>query len=86
MESKVRSREYYPSNINGTKIVNAISGLAYNDKVGSYNEKKYFRVLDCKGNVDEKGYKLSPKMYNPTSNKLFYDNEEEYLKHLKMRT
>jgi len=78
-------REYFPSNINGMRILNAATGIAYDDFVGSTNEKKYFRVLDSTGKINKNGYKLPQGCYNPTSNKLFYDSYEEWQRHNKMR-
>lgn len=78
-------REYFPSNINGMRILNAVTGIAYDDTVGSKNEENYFRVLDSTGNINKDGYKLPQGCYNPTSNKLFYDSREEWERHNKMR-
>ena len=78
-------RQYYPSNIEGTRIVNAITGIAYDDLVGSKKELDYFRVLDSSGKVNSMGYKLPFNYYNPNSNKLFYETKEEWEKHSRMR-
>ena len=43
LDSKYNLREYFPSNLNGAKIINAISGISYPDYVGSKEEAKYFR-------------------------------------------
>ena len=41
---------YYPSNIQGTKIRNAVTGQTYdNCYVGSLAEKNFFRVIDSTG-------------------------------------
>ena len=32
--------EYYPSNIVNSRIINALSGIVYDDKVGSKKEKR----------------------------------------------
>ena len=74
-------REYYPSNIIGSNIVNACDGFVYPDLVGSKGETKYFRVIDATGRVDETGKRLGQNANNPQSNKLFYNNKEEYLRH-----
>ena len=78
-------RQYYPSNIEGTRIMNAISGMAYDDLVGTKSELNYFRVLDSTGNINSMGYKLPYGYYNSDSNKLFYENKEEWEKHTRMR-
>ena len=46
---------YYPSNIHGTKIRNAITGKQYTSFVGSKDEKKFFRVIDATGLYDGNG-------------------------------
>ena len=71
--------EYYPSNIVGASIVNAVTGKPY-DKcyVGTIAEKKFFRVIDASGLCNSNGIKTYK---NNTSNKLFYDNREQYMKH-----
>ncbi len=78
----LKVHHYYPSNINGMRIQNAITGVLYNDVVGSHAEINYFRVIDSSCKFDDKGYKLEPNCYNYTSNKLFYDNREEWEKHI----
>ena len=77
--------EYYPSNIVNSRIINAISGIVYDDKVGSKKENNYFRVIESSGRFNQEGFKLPPGCYNPNSNKLFYEDKEEWLRHLKMR-
>lgn len=68
---------YYPSNVVGSFIVNAETGIYYKDcKVGSIEEKKFFRVIDSTG-THNNGLKVSGNY----SNKLFYDNYEQYYKH-----
>jgi len=78
-------REYFPSNINGMRILNAVTGIAYDDTVGSKNETNYFRVLDTTGRINNKGYKLPQGCYNPSTNKLYYDSSEEWMRHTKTR-
>ena len=69
--------EYYPSNINGLLIVNAITGIPYSNMyVGTKNELNFFRVIDSTGNYDNTGRKLNGKT---TPNKLFFDNKEQYI-------
>ena len=76
---------YYPSNIVGSRIINAMSGVAYDSKVGSNDEKIYFRVIESSGRFNHHGFKLPNGCYNPNSNKLFYDSKDEWIRHLKMR-
>ena len=61
--------KYYPSNELGRNIVNAITGIPYkNCKVGSIDEKKFFRVIDSTGIYDKNGNKC---FGNNSNNKLF---------------
>ena len=78
-------RVYYPSNVNGMRILNAVTGLAYDDIVGSKNEINYFRVIDSSGRINNNGYKLPQGCYNPSTNKLYYDNRDEWVRHAKDR-
>jgi hypothetical protein len=72
--------DYYPSNIVGSYIINAATGIPYkNSKVGSLKEKNYYRVIDSSGLYNEHGFKTYG---NTTPNKLFYDNQEQYIKHM----
>lgn len=77
--------DFYPSNIVNSRIVNALSGMAYDDKVGSKEEVNYFRVIESSGKYNHEGFKLPHGCYNPNSNKLFYETKEEWNRHLKMR-
>tara|TARA_Y100000591_G_scaffold331053_1_gene363789 strand:- start:3 stop:275 length:273 start_codon:yes stop_codon:yes gene_type:complete len=77
--SKVRSPDYYPSNIVGLNIVNACTGSVYkNCKVGSIQEKNFYRVIDSSGYYNTNGFRSHG---NITPNKLFYDNQEQYIEH-----
>tara|TARA_B100000902_G_scaffold510_1_gene619 strand:+ start:187 stop:453 length:267 start_codon:yes stop_codon:yes gene_type:complete len=67
---------YYPSNIQGTLIRNAITGNAYeNCFVGSKSENNFFKVIDSTGNYDEKGKKTRG---NVNPNKLFFEDYDEF--------
>ena len=71
--------QYYPSNIVGTTIVNAISGKSYTGcYVGSLHEKQFFKVIDVSGYYNTSGRKT---FGNNTRNKLFYDSYEQYKRH-----
>jgi hypothetical protein len=70
---------YYPSNIIGSLIVNAETGIPYkNCRVGSIEEQQFFRVIDSTGYCNSNGVKT---FGNSISNKLFYDNYNQYIKH-----
>ena len=71
--------QYYPSNIIGTTIVNAVSGRPYiGCYVGSFHEKQFFKVIDVSGYYNTSGTKT---FGNNIPNKLFYDNYAQYKKH-----
>ena len=68
--------KYYPSNIHGSKIKNAITGKTYdNCYVGSESEKNFYRVIDSTGNYNIEGSKTRG---NKSPNKLFFESYEEF--------
>ena len=67
---------YYPSNITGQKIQNALTGEIYPYYVGSINETLFFRCIDVTGKYNTNGKKTYG---NTTPNKLFFKSKEEYL-------
>ena len=72
---------YYPSNIVGSKIVNAVTGKSYDYLVGSKEETNFYRVIDSTGNYDMNGkYNKA----NRTPNKLFFNDEQQYLDFVKL--
>ena len=73
--------KYYPSNIVGKKIVNALNGKTYESLVGSKDEVNFYRVIDSTGNYDSNGRRHNG---HRTPNKLFFDNEEQYLEYTKL--
>lgn len=71
--------EYFPSNIVGTTIVNAVTGKPYEKcYVGSKSENIFFRVIDTSGYCNQDGVKTRG---SRTPNKLFYDSKEQYIEH-----
>ena len=72
---------YYPSNIVGNKIVNAVTGKSYDYLVGSKEETNLYRVIDSTGNYDMNG-KYTKSNRNP--NKLFFNDEQQYLDFVKL--
>lgn len=76
------SSRYYPSNIQGTKIRNAVTGQAYdNCYVGSIAEKNFFRVIDSSGKYDHEGLNVRG---NRNPNKLFFESYTEFEKFYKI--
>ena len=61
----------YTSGDRGTRIRDAITGLHYNDKVGSFNEDKFFKVSLATGQCKSKnGFHM-----------LFYLTPQQYMSH-----
>ena len=70
---------YYPSNIVGNLIVNAVTGIPYKKcRIGKKKKKRFYRVIDISGIYNTKGIKTYG---NNTNNKLFYDSYDQYINH-----
>jgi hypothetical protein len=81
-----RIRAYYPSNQDAYYIVNAMTGVRYPWKVGSYESHRLYKVTDASGFNDRNGYRLQKNdepNYEP--NFLYYDSPEQASKHLRMK-
>ena len=51
----------------------------------TFDSLRLYHVIDCSGYVDENGYKIAPrKEANKNPNNLYYDNPEQYFKHMKI--
>jgi hypothetical protein len=73
------NRDYFPCNVVGTTIVNAVTGKPYeNCFVGSISERDFFRVIDSTGYCNRDGLNTRG---NRIPNKLFYDSKEQYIEH-----
>lgn len=72
----VSKRKYYPSNVQETYIVNAISGNPYPFKVGSIQSAKLFQVTDTTGQYNLHGARNPHNISE--SNHLYFDNPEQY--------
>lgn len=80
-------RKYFPSNTQDTYIVNAMTGVKYECKVGSFESMRLYSVVDTTSSCDNKGFliKLTDKETetgNP--NYLYYDSPQQYMEHRKM--
>lgn len=81
-----RVRDYYPSNSDGHYIVNAITGVRYPWKVGTYESYRLYKVTDATGFSDKYGYRIQKNdepNYDP--NFLYYDSPEQASKHLRIK-
>ena len=75
---------YYPSNMQGGFIVNAITGIEYPWRVGSKDARRLFRAVDTTGTHDKEGRKLKPNSAdfpNPNPNHLYYDSPQQFMQH-----
>ena len=70
------TQRYYPSNLQDSKIKNAITGQVYeNCLVGSIAENNFFKVIDSTGNYSGEGTKTRG---NRNPNKLFFESYAEF--------
>ncbi len=78
---------YYPSNVPDQFIKNAVTGIKYPWRVGSFDSSQLFKVVDTIGKYDSSGYKIKPnsKNYpNPSPNHCYYDSPQQFMVHRKM--
>ncbi len=77
---------YYTSNMPDSYIKNAFTGHIYPYRVGSFDSLQLYKVMDSTGMVDKNGVKLNKtKRPNSTTNILYYDNPEEYMRHRRIK-
>lgn len=90
-EKRQSGRKYYPSNKQERLIVNAVSGMRYNVKVGSRDSQRLFRLVDSTGTCNKDGYRIMTKVRrnapndtlpNPEPNFLYFDSPEECMRHM----
>ena len=70
----------YYSDLIGTPIKDAITGATYPFKVGSKEEKKFFRVI-----VTSNPYKKKYIYTTPDIHKAFYNSPQSYMEHNKCK-
>jgi hypothetical protein len=78
------SQIYYPSNVIGASVRNAVSGSEYPCKRGDAAQLQYFQVIDARGLVDNNGRKRRLGVENDNGrdpNYLYYNSPEEYMQH-----
>ncbi len=85
---------YYPSNRPQMLIRNAITGLPYEWRVGSNDQKQLFKTVDATGKYDSEGYFIrrekqrddkTSALPNHATNHLFYDSPEQCMTHLNVK-
>jgi hypothetical protein len=79
-----RKPKCYPTSLRG-HIKNGKTGKDYGCMQGSYEELKYYKVIDSRGIYDEKGYKTGRKdPVNKDPVILYYDSPIQYMQHMKV--
>jgi hypothetical protein len=83
---KVGKRRYYPSNKQQTYIRNAVTGEKYNYMVGSYDQRRFYKMVDTTGTCDSDGFiiKSNNDLPNLNPNHLYYDSPEQCMSHLRI--
>ena len=84
MESNIiygnRVKVYY-SDIIGNSILDAVTGAKYPWKVGSKDEKKFFKVRSSISYKNSKAMVSEDWMGSSTTNQAFYASPEQYMNH-----
>ena len=76
-------KKVYYSDIVGTSIVDAITGVKYITKVGSNDEKKFFKVKSTSAYRNRLAKFQTLPSYT-TTNQAFYKNPQEYMDYHKV--
>ena len=76
-------RVYY-SDIVDSPIINAVTGEKYPYKVGSNDEKRFFKVKSTT-TYRNRSAKLQYPASASTTNQAFYENPEQYMHHLDVK-
>jgi hypothetical protein len=79
---KFGKRRYFPSNKPQTYIRNAVTGVKYPYMVGSYDQRRLFKIVDATGTCNEDGFILKTNQPNFNTNHLFYDSPEQCMVHM----
>ena len=83
---KTGRRKYYPSNKSQSFIINAVTGEAYPYKVGSFDQRRFYKIVDTTGTCDAEGYSISRRdPTNPNPNHMFFESPEECMRHLRIQ-
>lgn len=78
---------YFPSNTSEMYIVNAMTGVKYPWKVGTFDAQRLYNVVDSTTLCDNKGFLIkytdkTTETCNP--NYLYYDSPQQYMQHRKV--
>jgi hypothetical protein len=81
-------RKYFPSNKQDTYIVNAMTGVKYTCKVGSFESLRLYSVVDTTSSCDNKGFLIKStdkETETGIPNYLYYDSPQQYMEHRKVQ-
>ena len=81
-------RKYFPSNTPDAYIVNAMTGVKYDCKVGSFESLRLYSVVDATSSCDNKGFLIKStdkETETGTPNYLYYDSPQQYMEHRKVQ-
>ena len=73
--SRRKGNKCYYSNVVGSYIVDAITGEKFPWKVGSYDERRFFRYINTINKEDP---------YSRTFQKAFYENPHAFMRHTRV--
>jgi hypothetical protein len=73
-------KKVYYSDVVGSLILDAVTGAKYPFKVGSLDEKKFFKVRSTTAYKNRSAKTAYPTSASVT-NQAFYENPESYMKH-----
>ena len=77
-------KKVYYSDMVGAPILDAITGAKYPYKVGSYDEKKFFKVRSTTA-YRNKHSKLQYPATHTMTNQAFYESPQLYMNHMKVK-
>ena len=75
--SKKSRERYYPSDVVGNPVVNAVTGAKYPWRVGKKEEDRFFKVIDTANNVGFGNLDYGCRV----SHKLYYETPYQYMTH-----
>ncbi len=90
-QTQKKRRNYYPSNVPQSLIVNAVTGVPYPYQVGSKEQSLLYKIVDATGTCDASGFVIKARkgeednvFPNPNTNHLFFDSPEQCMTHLRL--
>ena len=80
-QQKRKMRECYYSDIVGDYILDAITGEKYPWRVGTFNEKRFFKLTDTTNSTDVGRKGNYDSSLGRSSHKAYYENPHAYMNH-----